>query len=288
MAQKVRGIKGQPLFSSVAIVTIAGNHVITNASTTVIKKAVGAATQVTLPVPGVAFGQRVTVKDGLGDAGTNNITIIGSGALTIDGAANYVLATNYASVTFEWNGTEWGVIVSTQTITGGALAAALTVTSAGSSALAVGPAGATNPSLQVDASTASAATGVKVKSAASGGGVAMSVISPATNEAFSLDAKGSGVLNLQATATGQVAIGNTSNPQILQVSGTITAGGLATNGIRVGSGGTAPMIFSGSSTPTISAPKGSLYLCTNGTSTSTRIFVATDAVGGWAAITTAS
>ena len=47
-----------------------------------------------------------------------------------------------------------------------------TITSSSANALAVGPNGVTNPTFNVDASTASAATGFNVKSAAAAGGVA--------------------------------------------------------------------------------------------------------------------
>jgi hypothetical protein len=73
--------------------------------------------------------------------------------------------------------------------------------------LAIGPNGTTNPSFNVDASTASAATGVNIKSAAAAGGVAVSTISSGTNENMTIDAKGSGTITLNNTATGHVAIG---------------------------------------------------------------------------------
>ncbi len=82
-----------------------------------------------------------------------------------------------------------------------------TIKSSSSNALAVGPNGATNPSFDVDASTASAATGVKVKSAAAAGGVAVSTISSGTNESITLDAKGTGTITLNGTATGNVIAG---------------------------------------------------------------------------------
>lgn len=47
-------------------------------------------------------------------------------------------------------------------------------------------------------------------------------------------------------------------------------------------------LYFGSGAPSISAPKGSLYINSTGSSASTRLYVATDAVGGWAAVTTAS
>lgn len=47
-------------------------------------------------------------------------------------------------------------------------------------------------------------------------------------------------------------------------------------------------IYSGTGTPTFAAPKGSLYLATDGSSTSTRLFVCSVASGTWVAVTTAS
>ncbi len=81
-----------------------------------------------------------------------------------------------------------------------------TITSASANALAVGRNGATNPTFSVDPSTASSATGINIKSAAAGGGVALSAISSGTNEDLKLDAKGSGALYLNGTATGGVVI----------------------------------------------------------------------------------
>ncbi|MHB1950116.1 MAG: hypothetical protein ACYCQK_01425 [Acidiferrobacteraceae bacterium] len=83
----------------------------------------------------------------------------------------------------------------------------VTITSINADALAVGPAGTTNPTLQVDASTASAATGVKIKSAAAAGGCAVSVVSSGTNENLTIDAKGSGTVTINGTATGRITLG---------------------------------------------------------------------------------
>ena len=74
----------------------------------VVNKTVGAATTVNLPA-GVT-GQVFIIKDGKGDAGTNNITIDGNAAETIDGTATKVISTNYNSAMIVWNGTEWNVI----------------------------------------------------------------------------------------------------------------------------------------------------------------------------------
>lgn len=69
------------------------------------------------------------------------------------------------------------------------------------------------------------------------------------------------------------------------LNGTLTAGGLTTNAIQLGTNG--PLIYPGSGAPSISAAiKGSLYLRTDGSSSTTRLYVATDTVGGWTAVNT--
>lgn len=80
------------------------------------------------------------------------------------------------------------------------------ITSNGNQALAVGANGATNPVLNVDASTASVATGITVKGAAATGGVAITVTSSGTNEPLKIDAKGSGTITLGGTSTGAITL----------------------------------------------------------------------------------
>jgi len=65
---------------------------------------------------------------------------------------------------------------------------------------------------------------------------------------------------------------------------TVTAGGAKI--INLGSTGISLVVGSGA--PTLSAPKGSLYLRTDGSSTSTRAYVNTDGGTTWTSITTAS
>jgi hypothetical protein len=83
---------------------------------------------------------------------------------------------------------------------------AITVTSPSATALAVGLAGTTNPAFTVDASTASSATGIKIKSAAVTGGVALSVTTSGTNENLTIDAAGSGTITLGGTSTGAITL----------------------------------------------------------------------------------
>src|SRR5690348_591961 len=83
----------------------------------------------------------------------------------------------------------------------------LTVTSTNAAALAVGRQGATNPALNIDASTATSVTGLNVKAAASGGGLAVAVISSAAAEALTLDALGTGTITIGGTSTGRITLG---------------------------------------------------------------------------------
>src|SRR6476646_8953976 len=80
------------------------------------------------------------------------------------------------------------------------------LTSASATALAVGLNGSTNPAFTVDAATASSATGIKVKSAAAAGGVALSVTSSGTTEALKIHSKGSGVITIAGTSTGAITL----------------------------------------------------------------------------------
>jgi hypothetical protein len=66
------------------------------------------------------------------------------------------------------------------------------ISSTSATALAVGANGSTNSALQVDASIASSATGIVVKSAAAGSAVFINAISTGANENFVINSKGSG------------------------------------------------------------------------------------------------
>jgi len=100
----------------------------------------------------------------------------------------------------------WAILGVSNTAIGNGTGTSLILSSASANILAAGPAGATNPTLNIDASTASAATGLNVKSAAAAGGMALSVTSSGTNENLTIDAKGSGTVTLNATGTGSVLV----------------------------------------------------------------------------------
>jgi hypothetical protein len=60
------------------------------------------------PVTGLT-GYELTIIDGTGSAGSNNITVDGNGSETINGSTTYVINTNYGTVTLKCNGTGWFV-----------------------------------------------------------------------------------------------------------------------------------------------------------------------------------
>lgn len=98
------------------------------------------------------------------------------------------------------------------------LSTGATFTYGAANALIVGPNGNTNPAFNVDSSTASSATGVKVTSKAAASGVNLTAISSGSNENLAIDAKGSGLITLNATATGAVKIGGVANGALTLVS----------------------------------------------------------------------
>lgn len=65
----------------------------------------------------------------------------------------------------------------------------------------------------------------------------------------------------------------------------VTAGGAL--GLQLGTANVAGIYF-GSGAPTISAPQGSLYLRTDGSSVSTRLYVNTNGATTWTNVTTAA
>lgn len=85
-----------------------------------------------------------------------------------------------------------------------AFSSTVTVTSASASALAVGRLGATTPALAVDASTVTQVTGILITGKASGSGAAIATQGGGAAEVLTLDAKGTGTIDLNSTGTGVV------------------------------------------------------------------------------------
>lgn len=93
-------------------------------------------------------------------------------------------------------------------------------TSTSANAISVGPNGATNPTLKVNASAGSGATGVEVVAAAAASGAVLRAISSGTNEPLLIEAKGSGTIDLGTTSTGAINLKRNT-----AVTGTLAASG---------------------------------------------------------------
>ncbi len=61
------------------------------------------------PLASPATGAMYVIKDNVGSAGTNNITVTPSGK-NIDGTASKTISTNYGSMTIVYNGVQWNSI----------------------------------------------------------------------------------------------------------------------------------------------------------------------------------
>lgn len=93
----------------VRVVTAAGAVTVTTSDyTIVVNKTVGAATTVNLPASPLT-GTVFYVKDGKGDAATNNITLTPA-AGNIDGAGTLVINANYGGYQLVYNGTAWNIV----------------------------------------------------------------------------------------------------------------------------------------------------------------------------------
>ncbi|HEY8963823.1 MAG TPA: tail fiber domain-containing protein, partial [Alphaproteobacteria bacterium] len=129
--------------------------------------------------------EELTIGSGLTITGTTISVATGSGVGDVVGPAS---ATDNAIARYD--GTT-GKLIQNSGVTIGD-AGETNITSASANALTVGPNGTTNPVLQVDGSTASSATGIKVTGAAAGSGVTLGVISSNTDENLIITSKGGG------------------------------------------------------------------------------------------------
>jgi len=93
---------------AIKIVTPAAYPYTTTPQDALIKVDTSSARTIT-PLASPTTGQQHIIKDTVGSAAANNITVTPSGK-NIDGAASYVINSNYASITIVYNGTEWSVI----------------------------------------------------------------------------------------------------------------------------------------------------------------------------------
>lgn len=102
ITQSGRNIKVRVVTASGAVTVATSDYVV------VVNKTTGAATTVNLP-SSPSTGDTYSIKDGKGDAATNNLTLTPASG-NIDGAATFVMKVNYESITVVYNGTQWNII----------------------------------------------------------------------------------------------------------------------------------------------------------------------------------
>lgn len=98
-------------FSQIVIVTSA--YTVNNGRSTAFDYIIcgdttSSAFTVTLP-PSPVTGDTYILKDSIGNAGTNNLTIDGN-SINIDGAATYIISNNYGAITVVFNGSIWSIL----------------------------------------------------------------------------------------------------------------------------------------------------------------------------------
>lgn len=92
-----------------SVKTTSGNYdVLSSDSIVVVNKGTGSATQVNFPAT-PSTGRYIIVKDGKGDAATNNITVSGNGK-NIDGSSTNIISTNLQARHYAYNGTQWNIL----------------------------------------------------------------------------------------------------------------------------------------------------------------------------------
>ena len=153
----------------------------------------------------------------VGSAQTSGTIVIGGSAAT--GAISLGSSTGAQAINVGVGGTGAKTIIigdgaSTGTTTINSGSGGTLVTSADDNALSVGANGATNPVLQVDASTASVATGVKVTGAAAGSSVTLASISSGTNEKLLINSKGGSEIRLNSRTDSASTTGDFIGAQI--------------------------------------------------------------------------
>ena len=120
----------------------------------------------------------------------------GATAVTIDSGTGAINIGDAIAKTITIGNTTGATALALRSGSGGTI-----VTSADDNALTVGANGATNPVLNVNAATASVATGISITGAAAGSKVAVAVVSSGTNEGIDIDGKGTGNVNVAMVTT---------------------------------------------------------------------------------------
>ena len=173
-------------------------------------KVTGAVTGGTVAIAAIDSGSNTNLSINAKGAGTIAIGNVSTGAVTVTPALNVPTSLSVNGATIGGNSLAVNGAALFNGVTTHAanllVNAQAVVTSNSALALTVGANGSTNPTLQVDASAASVATGLRVKSQAAGAAVNLAAISSAANESMTIDAKGTGGVNIGSISSGGVAL----------------------------------------------------------------------------------
>ena len=182
-----------------ATAMVVGQNGATNPAFAVDTSTATSATGIKIKSAAAAAGIAISATSS-GAAENLTIDALGTGTLTLQGTATGAIS-----------------LARNTTITGTG-----TITATNASAFAVGQTGATNPSFVVDSSTASAVAGLSVKSAATGGTVAIATIDSGANNNLTINAKGTGTIAIGSVSTGAITL---TRATTLSAGGTVTTGG---------------------------------------------------------------
>lgn len=191
---------------------------------------------------------------------------------TVDARGTWTTGTSWTVPAHTLNGTISGggnqinnVIIGTTTPLAGTFttlgSGAHTITSASATALTVGLNGATNPAFQVDSSTGSQASGLKVTGGTSGGGVNIGIVSSATNEDMAFNAKAAGVVFFASASTGGVDIGLGGGLMNVRSPATFTSATIKMTAIASDAASTDSTMCLKSSDGTVLKGSGTLGIC---------------------------
>jgi hypothetical protein len=103
------GLKWATVSGSSQTVVTPGSYPYTTANNEIVLVDTSSARTINLPSP--TSSARITIKDKVGSANTNNITIARAGSENIEGvASNYALQADWGSITLVSDGTDWFII----------------------------------------------------------------------------------------------------------------------------------------------------------------------------------
>lgn len=215
-----------PAGTTIAGVTAAGQTTITSTSANSLAVGPSGTSNPILNVDS-STGSAVAGINILGatSAGTVAVSVTSSGSnasLTVDAKGNGTVGINTV-------GTSAGLVTigNTTAVAGATVNGPMTVKSAVALSLAVGRLGATTPAFQVDSSTGTQVTGLKVTGGAAAGTVAVAV-QGGTNEKLTIDSQGSGTITIGGTSTGVISTSRGARKVVVN-NGTLTAAGATQN-----------------------------------------------------------